>query len=164
MANINDKFLAAIGSVTVEFATLEDQLATAVCWLLVGNELENQTTGRIAFAELSFKNGVHMFGSLFRHRFADRDDTELKSVCAELFKAEQVRNTIIHSSWALADEHQILRVKTTAKGKLKSNNELLTVTEIQAIASQIHSAAERLLNFQCISSGILGLDDPPLTL
>jgi hypothetical protein len=144
---MTDDFLTAIGEVTVQFATLEHQLQFAIWSLLVGTALENQATGQIVTAEISFRRAVHLFGALFRHRFPGRDDSELESVCAEIFRAENERNVIAHSTWALADEGKVLRIKTTAKGELKTKFEKLGVSDIRAIASRIHSAAERLLNF-----------------
>jgi hypothetical protein len=144
---MSDDFLAAIGAVTVEFAVLEKNLEAVICIFLVGNKLKDQATGRIVTAELSFQKAVHLFSALLRHRFPNRDDGDLKKLCAQLFKAEQERNAIVHSTWAFAAEDKVMRIKTTAKGKLKTGFNELSVSDIRAMARRIHTAAEVLLNF-----------------
>ena len=64
-----------------------------------------------------------------------------------MFEAERERNVIVHSTWTLAEGGKALRIKSTAKGQLKTTFQRLDVADIQAIASRIHSAAENLLNF-----------------
>ena len=162
--SMDDAFLAAIGAVTVEFATLESQLDSALALLLVGNNLEHQALASIVTAELSFKACVHLFGSLHRHRFPDQDDTDLKALCAEVSAAADARNVIAHSTWAPAEEGKVLRIKTTSKGLLKRQFERLTVSDIQKIAASTHRAAEHVLNFSLRSLGISPPGYPPLTL
>jgi len=48
---------------------LSSVLESAIGVLLFGNSAQEQRTGQIVTAELSFKNCLHMFGCLFRHRF-----------------------------------------------------------------------------------------------
>jgi glutamate synthase domain-containing protein 1 len=139
--------LAAIGAVTVEFALLEMHLEAAIWGFLVGNRLEDQPTGRIVTAELSFQKAVHLFSALLRHRFPHRDDSDLKKLCAQLTRAEEERNAIVHSTWALAAADRVMRIKMTAKGKLKTRFYELSVSDIRAIALRIHTTAEDLLNF-----------------
>jgi hypothetical protein len=144
---MSDDFLAAIGAVTVEFAVLEMNLEAAIWIFLVGGKLENQATGRIVTAELSFRKAVHLFSALLRHRFPNRDDNDLKKLCAQLTQAEEERNAIVHSTWALAPADKVMRIKTTAKGKLKTGFHKLSVSDIRATARRIHTAAEDLINF-----------------
>jgi hypothetical protein len=64
--------------------------------LLFGNRLENQATGQLVTAELSFRKSVDLLAALFRHRFPGRDDTALKELYGQLCQAEQKRNIIVH--------------------------------------------------------------------
>ena len=111
---------AAIGAVTIQFADLEDTVAGAISQLL-GRE---PSVGVIVTAEMSFRNKVNLMSSLARHEigtgawkpaWSEAADAlpELSSIC---FKAEELRNGVVHTSW----EHSrgaARRIKRTAKAK-----------------------------------------------
>ncbi len=144
---MTNEFLAALGSVTVEFAVLEMQLQSAIGILLVGTKLDQQSIGRIVTAELSFRQSVHLFGALHRDMFPGEREEQLKSLCATLSSVEQERNSIIHSTWAPGEQGKMLRFKSTAKGLLKTKFEHLSAEDVQAISGRIHAAAEDVFNF-----------------
>jgi hypothetical protein len=137
------EILAAIGAVTVEFANLEMHLEAAIWSVPVGTRLEDQATGRLVTAELSFQKRLHLFEALIRHRDPGRDDGELRQLRAQLSQAEQERNQIVHSTWIGTGE-EVLRYKTTVKGQLRTQTARYTATDVEAVAARIHSAVEEL--------------------
>ncbi len=151
---ISKDFLAAIGAVTVEFAKLEEHLEFVIWWMLVGNSLEQQPLGRIVTAELSFRKGLELYQALFKHRLPARDNTDFRKLRARLRLAEQERNAVVHSTWGMKSSDKLVRIKTTAKGELKTKFEELSVENIFDISARIRSCAEDLLNFH------LALFDP----
>jgi len=105
--------IEAIGNVAVSFTDLEDQIALSISFMLKRGE----RIGRIVTAELSFKNKLQMFSSLFRVERPNSDRlpmlNDLIGVCKE---AEQLRNQVVHSSWALqVEDDSWKRRKYTAK-------------------------------------------------
>jgi len=119
-----DEFFTAIGMVAVAFSELEDCLSNAIVSLL-----NSQTgAGRIVVAEMSFRAKVNLFASLVRHTKDDRSFAipdvplaeVLKDLCANVFKAEELRNTVMHSYWSGLEEYdpeKVVRSKATAKSK-----------------------------------------------
>lgn len=110
-----DKFDASLGRIVEGFSFLERTLSNVIILILdVTNEI-----GNIITAELSYKNKINLFSSLFKnnidifkkvHSDIETQFTELLSLCN---KAEEIRNQIIHSSY-VSDRY---RVKVTAKAK-----------------------------------------------
>ena len=158
---MTEEVLAAIGRVCVEYSLLEMQLEAAIWSVLVGTKLTEQAAGRIVTSELSFQKSLHLYQALYRHRFPDRDDTELGKVCAQAGRAEAERNVVIHSTWWQAEEGKVMRAKTTAKGKLKTTFEKLSASDVTEIAKRLHQAAEEVMNFHVHT---LEPESPRLTL
>src|SRR5687767_7228686 len=63
-----DGVTSAVGRIAMNFSDLEDQLTIGIRVLLGVDEV----TGEIVSAELSFRNKVNMFSSLFRKTAAGR--------------------------------------------------------------------------------------------
>ena len=114
-----------MGMVAVAFSELEDSLSEVIVSLLN----TQPGIGRIVVAELSFRAKVNLFASLVRYMKDSRSfavpnhlsfDEVLNDLCSNVFKAEELRNTIMHSSWKGLEEYNtqnIIRSKTTAKSK-----------------------------------------------
>ncbi len=151
---MSDDFLNAFGAVTVEFAILEIALETAICILLVGTKAEDQAEGQIVTAELSFRRQVDLFAALVRHRFPDESNA-VKELCKKLFDVERQRNEIIHSTWTLPDkENKVVRLKTTARGELKTKFEKISAADIRARAERIRAAVGSLNGYYLPLAGI----------
>ena len=129
----------AIGNVTIYFADLEEQLSRGIHFLIgVAEEASRAIT-----SELSFKNKVNLFASLFRQRRpASEWMRQLGDLVVVCYRAEEIRNQVVHSLWitTLADDTSlnklITRRKHTAKSHgLRTHEETLTPYQIQAIAS-----------------------------
>ena len=145
MVRMTQEFLSAVGSVVVEFALLEQQLDAAAWSVLVGTRLEDQAAGRLITAGLSSRKTLELFAALVRHRFVDRVDSDLTLLCKQVVQAEEKRNLVVHSTWALAEDAQFMRIKTTRTGDLTFCK--MTAADLRAIAAEVHSAAEAVINF-----------------
>jgi hypothetical protein len=121
----SDEFFTAMGMVAVAFSELEDSLSEVIISLLN----PQPDIGRIVVAELSFRAKVNLFASLVRYMKGSRSfavpnhlsfEEVLNDLCSNVFKAEELRNTIMHSSWKGLEEYNaqnVIRSKTTAKSK-----------------------------------------------
>lgn len=120
---IPDEFCTALGMVAVTFSDLEDQFGATIASLLSGDS----DTGAIVVAEMSFRAKVNLFASLVRHSAGNRTFSApnapivevLQDLCTNVFKAEELRNTVMHSSWVGLDmcDGRIVRRKATAKSR-----------------------------------------------
>ncbi len=142
---MTQEFLAAIGAIVIESGVLEQQIHAATWSVLVGPRFEDQELGRIITSDLSVRKTFELFSSVVRHRFPDQPDVNLSSLATKVTQAEEKRNLIVHSTWALAEDSHYMRVKMTRKGNLAFCD--LTVADVLGIAAEIHSAAESVLNF-----------------
>ena len=125
-------FLSAIGQMAVWFAELEDEVSEAIIKLLK----VAPDSGRIVTSELSFRNKVYMMSALVKstagkQKFNFPTSTLVEAMdelAANCFKAEELRNQILHSSYEQLDRHghRFHRNKTTAK----SSNGLRTVQQL----------------------------------
>lgn len=121
----------AIGETVIYFQELDEQLCTAISFLLQrGDEV-----GRIVTAELSFKGKVNLIGSLFRQERPESANLgEMRELLAACFQIEERRNQIVHSLWRTA-EPGLTRSKYTARAKhgLRREESVISVAEIDAI-------------------------------
>jgi hypothetical protein len=83
-------------------------------WQLISND---QRLGQIITAELSFRNLVGILSSIFKYRNNNQElIEELNKLLDQAIQAEEQRNLIIHSNWAVgSSQDTISRYKTTAK-------------------------------------------------
>ena len=124
----------ALGEALVWFEALDEQLSTAIAFLI----RRGDTVGQIVTAELSFKAKVNLLGALFKHEAPKSEHLnqlrELVSVCLQ---AEERRNQVVHSKWRNElDGMGMTRSKDTARSKhgLRHKQESLTPAQVQAIA------------------------------
>ncbi len=140
-----DNHLKAIGLITVNFALLQSQIEFAIKFLL-GTD---QRVGQIITAELSFKNLLALFSSLYRFRTQDAKAIEkLKRLIKKIDQAEKKRNTVIHSLWAGSNTQEaIVRFKTTAKVSrgLTNQFEEVSVDYLNMIADEIAEVTDEII-------------------
>jgi ribosomal protein L35 len=114
---------AAIGLISVSFSDLEDEISKAITRMLnISKEL-----GDIITCELSYKIKVHIFSSLIQHlkesyhfnAVPGHEDEYYKELVKALFKCEELRNRIMHSSYIkdFQNGKRHIRRKKTAKAK-----------------------------------------------
>jgi hypothetical protein len=142
--------LEAIGLITVNFAMLEREIQAGIEFLLGTDQLK----AKIVTAELSFKNLLALFASLFRGLTATKEKiSNLDVILKRLNIVEEKRNIIIHSLWAVGDsDATITRIKTTSKQKngLKHQFEQVTVEMLNEIAEEIAQLAVEFQQFYFI--------------
>ena len=123
----------AIGEVVNGFEQLDDQMATAIAFLLRRGEY----VGRIVTAELSFKAKVNLLAVLFAHERPQSEYVaDLRELAAACLQVEGRRNQIVHSRWLPeGDGHSVKRIKHTARGKkgLRTDEEGLAPDQVDAV-------------------------------
>jgi len=134
-----DEHLKAIGPIVVSFASLESAVEIAI-WALMGID---STKGAIVTSELSFKNLLALFSSLYLNKTNSTDQIgEMKELIKRSTQIEDRRNAIIHSVWGVRYYKHgqiVVRMKTTAKISkgLKRQDEELTVEALENIHEEI---------------------------
>jgi hypothetical protein len=127
--------VTAIGEVAIYFGHLEGIVVTAIACLLG----KGDRIGYAVCSELSFRQRVHIFASLVRELSPTGTDFErLEELCSVLFRAEELRNQVLHSSWGPAEPaNSFVRSKVTAKAKkgVHIATETLHVWQIMEITS-----------------------------
>jgi hypothetical protein len=152
---IPSPFFSAIGQMAIWFSELEDEISKAIVILLN----IDANTGKIVTSELSFRNKVHIMSSLVKNAVGKRNfsfsDSELPLALNELvancFKAEELRNQILHSSYELLDHNKQLfnRNKASAKSRMGLHvvKELVDAAYLQDVADFIIMVANDVDEF-----------------
>lgn len=141
-----NEFHDAMGRIALSFSFMEE-VTGKVILVLSDAQLE---VGRIMTVELSFRQKLDVIGSLVHHHLTKITDSDTRaSVQEELTeiiglcqKAEDLRNTYFHSSYALDST----RSKTAAKRKhgLKTSVEPVDSALLLDVADFIHETAAEL--------------------
>ncbi len=120
------KFDASIGRIVQSFSFLEESLSNIITILLSFDE----DLGQLITAELSFKNKLNLFSSLYKHlrrsyKTSNQDiDEYFQNLLKASYKAEELRNQILHSSYIL----NRFRIKITSKAKKGLNKSIEKIT------------------------------------
>lgn len=138
-----EPYLTAIGKVCVQWATLESAFDMTLRKLAGFDLLDSRAT--IIMAHMPWPMRMDIVYSLVEKFRSDyphlaRFD-ELKPL---LKKAQDGRNRVVHAIWAYEDG-VVSTLRATARGKLKSHINQITVAEIDAIAADIGTAAAQVL-------------------
>ncbi len=154
-----DELSSVIGRITMNFSALEDTLSECII-KVIG---QSNAVGQIITAELSFKNKINLFSSLYfelkdRVEFNAFPGLELehfKEIIKALNKCEILRNEVIHSTFSNITrkvKDKVIRKKVSAKQKigLKVINEETDVIKLFNIADFIVVVAYGLDEF-CIT-------------
>ena len=150
MLKVPAAHLKSMGQITVNFAELETILSFGIWNLIVIPDLK---LGQTITAELSFKQKVHLFASLYRRTFNDSlASLELESLLKKIWEAEKKRNVITHSYWGTQNNRSaqtIIRLKMTAKQKhgftLQTQN--MSAEELKRVAQFIDNVKNELMKF-----------------
>lgn len=140
-SRIDSVLLESIGRMTVDFAMLEHSLSFFI-WQLMGYK---QFVGQAVTAQLSFRQLIDIFASLFR--LCIGNNTKLKEIVRSLNHAAKRRNQIVHSFWGAGGKQGLsMRFKITAKAKngLQHQSEKVTVEDIQKFAEEIESLSYKM--------------------
>jgi hypothetical protein len=146
--DVGEKHLIALGKITVNFQLVEHHLAKLI-WALLASDLE---VARTVTAELSFRTLVAVASSLYRLRVSKPASiSAMEDVMRRACKAEEKRNTMIHSTWIAGDPSEDPgRLKSTAKLKhgLKHHYEEVPVKDLERIATDLSEVAFDLVTLE----------------
>jgi hypothetical protein len=136
-ASERDRLFAAIGQIVVNFQQVELWLAESLTGLLSLKTMEDR---HIISSAMSFRQKVDLVAELYpRKRMHERGVTMIL-IRQALYAAEEFRNRIVHSLWAVEFPGKWVRIKGSIKGK---NGFSLATTA--ANISQLEGAATALL-------------------
>lgn len=141
------EFLEALGAVAVNFGALENSLGSSIWMLLGGPSVENEEKWQIVTAQMSLKNLVWTFVSLYKQQFGQKNESALDELKARVFSAEQKRNALIHSLWVEGDAGTALRLKLIARGEYKLAAEEHTKDQLIAVANELAQLTYDLTKF-----------------
>jgi hypothetical protein len=135
----------AIGRICMAFQELEEIVSCLIGRLIS----DDNQLGAIITAELSFRNKLGLLSSLYLYRAATpKPSKAFKTLLARLHRAEERRNTILHSYWVKSRVcGMLIRYKYTAKsakGFVPSIQEL-EPERIEAIAVETRLVADDLI-------------------
>ena len=151
------EFLTGIGAIAIAFSELENCLSKSLTSLINSPD----DIGRIVVTEMSFRAKVNLFSSLVRHSKENRSfavpnyldiNEVLKDLCANVSKAEEFRNTMMHSFWSGLEEYdpeRVIRYKSSAKSKhgFRETREDIDTGYLLDIAEFIESVAADIIGF-----------------
>lgn len=106
-----------IGRVVVSFQQIEQWLAEVLAMLLRMREKDDQF---LVSAAMSFGQKVDLLVELYpKRKAAHLKDVDLAVVKTALSTAEEFRNRVVHSFWAIdcADESRWIRIKGSLRGR-----------------------------------------------
>jgi len=149
-----DELSAVIGRITMNFQSLENELKERIIQML---EMD-QTKGHIVVSELSFKNLINLFSSLYHNLKGEYhfnglpnfEEEYFKELLKALNKCEERRNQILHSTiienW---QTKEITRKKVTSKAKhgLKVSEETIDIPYLFNVADYIISMTMEVEQF-----------------
>ena len=150
----DERFLRALGLITVNFAALEHQIQMHIAALLRHAVKPEDTkegtfylrTAQLMTAELQFYKLLTLFDSFYKH--VEKNPSR-RSKMDELVKRAgglaNKRDTVVHSAWFFAEERnqRLIRTKTTAKKKknrpinLRSEAQEVQIEELEKLADEL---------------------------
>lgn len=148
------RLFAAIGRIVVEFQQMESWLAESLTGLLALDPMGDRHT---VLASMSFRQKVDLLFVLYGRKRRHDLKTPMETVRKALHKAEEYRNRIVHSVWAVGGTPRTwIREKSSLRGKKglgvtsravdiahleKSADSLRTITQWELATEQELTAA-----------------------
>lgn len=146
--------LNALGAVTIDFSMLDASLQLAISLMMmpgaaqIEESVDAALRNMIVTSEMSFRQRIYAFASLYRHRWPASLTDDFENLCKKLHASEDRRNQLVHSSY-VADPNTgaSLRRKATAKTKLgfRWHVETTDATEIREFAESLRSMADAVV-------------------
>jgi hypothetical protein len=135
----------SIGRLSMAFQELEELVSCLIAQLVS----DDVTVGAIVTAELSFRNKLGLLGSIYLYRAGMSKTPEpFKTLLGRVHRAEERRNTILHSTWIKSPVCGMLtRHKYSAKaGKgFVHHTEDFEPEQIEAIVIETRKIADDLI-------------------
>ena len=148
MKELREEFHRPLGRLTMAFSSLENSVA----WLVAEMLGADSDVRSILESQISFAKQLSILDGLYRLRVTD--DELLKvwdQLVARLNKSEEMRNTMVHSTWGIwwedSDAISISRQKNSIKRKkgLRTTKEKADPGEIDRVAESIEETNEDLI-------------------
>jgi hypothetical protein len=117
VAEQTDHLFRAIGRVVVRFQQVEQWLAEELAVMLRMRERDDQ---HLVSAAMSFKQKVDLLVALYPKRKAhDWPEVDISAIRRALYAAEEFRNRVVHSFWAIecGDKSRWVRIKGSLRGR-----------------------------------------------
>jgi hypothetical protein len=142
-----------LGEIAIRWGNLELFVSATVWQLLAAGDKMIEHMAQAITAEMSFDRKVNAFFSLYKIRFPkEADDPELKALVIALFGAEEKRNQLLHSAWAVSKDGGISgRMKSSARANrghgLRNRFNSADAATITAAAKEIVEVGQRFGKF-----------------
>jgi hypothetical protein len=141
---IPEKYLQAIGKITVNFSILELKLAFCI-WELIGS---SQRIGQLVTAKLTFPQLIALLKSIYRERVKERSRQEkLLKLLDKAETAGRKRNAVVHAAWAVDVQNpqatMRFKIQNTRKG-LQYKFEGISLDELNRTADFIEETAREI--------------------
>ena len=137
-----EEYLTMIGRVCFQWNTLEE-IVDLVLRKLLGFDMDDMKP-RMLTAHMTWPLKMDVLGSLID--FYRPDNPHLAGfdrVKPMLARAQSARNKVIHAAWHYQDG-QVYLLRATARGKLKTNIDPITLDDVANIADDIGRAGVAL--------------------
>jgi hypothetical protein len=143
LPDIPTEYLAEIGRVTTRWAMLESVLD--ICLTLLAGKTVSDPRSAIIFNHMAFPMKLDVMGALVSELMPAYPELSGFPAVHQLLKqAQEKRNAIAHSKWSRDDTGQVQISRLTARGKLKTSVEPISVAEIRTAADLITKTAHDL--------------------
>jgi hypothetical protein len=142
---IPDAYLIAIGKVTVTWNVLELMLEMMI-GKLAGMDIVEDSRAKIMVNHLTWPLKVDIFSALCNELVDGYPRLkEFNQVLALLKKAQEGRNRIVHGLWG-CEGGKVTAARASSRGKLKIQQQEVTIEESEVIVENIHLAHAALYN------------------
>ena len=140
--DIPDEILLEIGRVTVVWGILETVVDLSIAKLAGFNEGPN---GAIITAHMAWPLKMDVLEALIVSLRPEHPHLgAFSDVKPQLKKAQDGRNRTAHGSWGM-ERGQAVKLRATARGKLKVSMDVVTVQDLETIKLDIYRAGTALL-------------------
>lgn len=113
-ASERDRMFIAIGNIVVNFQQVELWLAQILASILSLRVLED---GHVISSAMSFRQKVDLVVELYPRKKVHGHGVEMSLVKNSLYAAEEFRNRVVHSFWAVESPGKWVRIKSSIKGR-----------------------------------------------
>lgn len=143
--HIPEPYLTAIGRVVVNWCYLESVTDLAIAKLAAFDL--NDPRGVIITVHMTWPQKMDVLQSLVRALETDHPHLTGKFEAAKplLGQAQKGRNSIVHGQWGKHPEQGVVKLRSSARGKLKFGIEPISIDEIKRISLEIGNASLSVL-------------------
>jgi hypothetical protein len=141
--NIPEPYLIAMGKVTVAWGVLESVVDLAITRLAGFGTFDPRSA--IMTAHMAWPQKMNVLESLAAALASEHPGlANFDAAKQPLKRAQEGRNQIAHGHWAVQDG-KVYRLRATARGKLRADITPVTLSQIDAVLSDISRAGRVVL-------------------